>query len=92
MWICLLRDIREYNDAPIVITEKKPARNIGKIKIFQSSLRTEAIQVTAEREMIQTSVDKKVYNVEKNLTTAGGSALDVIKTVPSIDVDIDGNI
>ncbi|MGA2297873.1 MAG: TonB-dependent receptor, partial [FCB group bacterium] len=82
---------RDIN-APIVITEKKPARNIGKIKMTQTSLRTQGIEVTADREMIQTSVDKKVYNVEKNLTTAGGSALDVMKTVPSIDVDIDGNI
>src|SRR6185312_11837073 len=37
-------------------------------------------------------VDKKVFNVEKNTTTAGGSASDVLQNVPSVSVDVDGTV
>ena len=37
-------------------------------------------------------IDKKVYNVEKDLVNAGGTAMDVMKNVPSVNVDIDGNL
>jgi outer membrane receptor protein involved in Fe transport len=37
-------------------------------------------------------IDKKVYNVEKDIVNAGGTALDIMKNVPSVNVDIDGNV
>ena len=37
-------------------------------------------------------IDKKVYNVEKDIVNAGGTAMDVMKNVPSVNVDIDGNL
>ncbi|MBC7848355.1 MAG: TonB-dependent receptor, partial [Chitinophagaceae bacterium] len=39
-----------------------------------------------------TSIDRKVFNVEKNLTSAGGTAVDVMRNVPSLNVDIDGSV
>jgi len=41
---------------------------------------------------MEMKVDKKVFNVEKNITTAGGSAADVLQNVPSVSVDADGNL
>jgi len=41
---------------------------------------------------LKLDADKKVFNVEKNLVSAGGTALDVMKNVPSVQVDIDGNV
>src|SRR3712207_7479409 len=37
-------------------------------------------------------IDKKVFNVAQNLVSAGGTAVDVMKNVPSVNVDIDGNV
>ena len=37
-------------------------------------------------------IDKKVFNVDKNIVSAGGTALDVMRNVPSVQVDIDGNV
>ncbi|HEX8675827.1 MAG TPA: outer membrane beta-barrel family protein, partial [Segetibacter sp.] len=37
-------------------------------------------------------IDKKVFGVDKNIVSAGGTALDVMKNVPSVNVDIDGNV
>ncbi|MDE3126034.1 MAG: TonB-dependent receptor, partial [Bacteroidota bacterium] len=41
---------------------------------------------------LKMDIDKKVYNVEKDIVNAGGTALDVMKNVPSVNVDIDGNV
>ena len=37
-------------------------------------------------------IDKKVFNVDQNIVTAGGTAADVMRNVPSVNVDIDGNV
>src|ERR1700753_1046578 len=37
-------------------------------------------------------MEKKVFNVSKDIVSAGGTGLDILKNVPSINVDIDGNI
>ncbi len=37
-------------------------------------------------------IDKKVFNVTQNIVSAGGTAVDVMKNVPSLNVDIDGNV
>ena len=42
--------------------------------------------------MMKMDIDKKVFNVEKNIVSAGGTALDVMRNVPSVMVDIDGNV
>ena len=38
------------------------------------------------------NIDRKVFNVDKSLTSVGGTAVDVMKNVPSVNVDIDGNV
>jgi outer membrane receptor protein involved in Fe transport len=37
-------------------------------------------------------IDKKVFNVDQNIVSAGGTAVDVMKNVPSVNVDMDGNV
>lgn len=48
------------------------------------------VTVTAEREAFQLAIDKKVFNVDKNSLTAGGSATDVLRQIPTVEVSIDG--
>jgi outer membrane receptor protein involved in Fe transport len=37
-------------------------------------------------------IDKKIFDVDKSITSKGGTALDVMKNIPSVSVDVDGNI
>ena len=48
--------------------------------------------VTASTPTMKLELDKKVFNVEKNIVSAGGTGLDVMRNVPSVNVDIDGNV
>lgn len=76
----------------IRITDADPERNLGSLKVALAGQRLQEVQVTGERPLMEMSVDKKVFNVEKNITTAGGSASDVLQNVPSVSVDADGAV
>ena len=66
--------------------------NLKTIELFANSKSLSNVLVTAEKNDITLEVDKKVFNVEKNLTTAGGTAVDALRNVPSVSVDMDGNL
>ena len=48
--------------------------------------------ITAEKSLYEKTRDRTVVNVSSNKTLTGGSATDVLKTIPSVDIDIDGKI
>ena len=76
----------------IHITEKKEQFDIGTVLMNTASLNLDAITVTAQKGAIEFTADKMVVNVEKTMPPAGGSAIDVLKNTPSVNVDIDGNV
>ncbi len=76
----------------VVITPKTPERFFETILLEPNITALKDVEVTAEKEAVQYAVDRKIYNVEKDLTTTGGSAVDVLQNIPSITVDVDRNI
>lgn len=50
------------------------------------------VTVTASRPSVQLGIDRKIFNVDRNISSAGGTAVDVMRNVPSVNVDIDGNV
>jgi len=62
--------------------------------IFLSTSRTtlESVTVNAPRGLVENKIDKLVFNAEKDLTSQGGVATDILKKVPQVSVDIDGNV
>ncbi len=67
-------------------------RDLGNIKLVPDAKQLEGVVVTAGKNMLQMNIDRKVFNVDKSLTSVGGTAVDVMKNVPSVNVDIDGNV
>lgn len=67
-------------------------KDLGNIKMIPDAKQLEGVVVTADKSMLQMNIDRKVFNVDKSLTSAGGTAVDVMKNVPSVNVDIDGNV
>ena len=67
-------------------------KDLGNIKLTEDAQTLESATVTASKPLITMGVDRKIYNVEKDISAAGGSATDVMKNVPSVQVDIDGNV
>lgn len=67
-------------------------KDLGNIRLAPDIETLSNVTVTASKPAVQLGIDRKIYNVENNLTSAGGTATDVLKNVPSVNVDIDGNI
>jgi outer membrane receptor protein involved in Fe transport len=67
-------------------------RDLGNIKLEVDNQVLGNVTVTASKPLLQLGIDRKVFNVEKNIVSAGGTAVDIMKNVPSLNVDIDGNV
>lgn len=67
-------------------------KDLGNIKLNAAATQLQEVTVTASKPLMRLDIDKKVFNVEKNIVNAGGTAVDVMKNVPSLNVDIDGNV
>lgn len=67
-------------------------KDLGKITLTANAQELEAVVVTSTKSLMTLDIDKKVFNVDKNIVSEGGTAVDIMKNVPSVNVDIDGNI
>ena len=67
-------------------------KDLGNIKMAVDQKQLDVVTVTASKPTVRQEIDKKVYNVEKDMVNQGGTALDLMKNIPSLNVDIDGNI
>lgn len=76
----------------IEISAKNRVKNCGTIYLKESSIGLDEITVTAEKNVVQYKVDKKVVNVSKKLTAQGGTVANALENTPSIQVDAEGNV
>ncbi len=67
-------------------------KDLGNIKLEIDNQVLGGVTISASRPALQMGIDRKVFSVDKNIVSAGGTAVDVMKNVPSINVDIDGNV
>ncbi len=66
--------------------------NLGTISLELDIAALDAVEVIAEKTTVEIRLDKKIYNVGKDLTVSGGTVSDVLDNVPSVSVDIEGNV
>src|SRR6185436_17710374 len=67
-------------------------KDLGNISLRISAVNLEGVTIEETIPVYEMKIDRKVYNVEKNPVNAGGTAEDVLKNVPSVNVDLDGNV
>ncbi|WP_423148369.1 TonB-dependent receptor domain-containing protein [Rubrolithibacter danxiaensis] len=83
---------RPHRSALFTLSETKPIHNLGTIKLSLSANTLNEVLVQAEKSSMQLSLDKKIFNVGKDLANAGGSASDILTNIPSVSVDPEGNV
>jgi len=64
--------------------------NLGEIFLEEDSEALDEVEIIAEKSTLEIKLDKKIYNVGKDMTVKGGTASDVLDNVPSVTVDADG--
>jgi outer membrane receptor protein involved in Fe transport len=80
---------KQFNN---IIISKTAGFNLGNILLSKSSKMLGEVTVTAPAGLVENKIDKLVYNAEKDLTSQGGVATDILKKVPQVSVDVDGNV
>jgi outer membrane receptor protein involved in Fe transport len=76
----------------VKIVNKNDEIDLGVIKLAQSTQLLTEVTVEGQRSLIEDKVDRMVYNAEKDVTNKGGDGADVLRKVPSLSVDLDGNV
>ena len=67
-------------------------QNFGEVKMSISSLNMATVDVLGEESTFIQTIDKKIFNVGRDISSSGGNGADVLRKVPSVDVDIDGEV
>ena len=80
------------NRGPFVVTGKGESYNLENTALNTSATVLADVVIEGQRDLIEDKVDRIVYNAEQDLTTAGGDASDVLRRVPLLSVDLDGNV
>ena len=67
-------------------------KDLGNIRLAIDDKLLANVTVSSTKPLLQLGIDRKIFNVDKNIVSAGGTAVDIMKNVPSVNVDIDGNV
>lgn len=74
-----------------VVVSEDPI-NLGKITLVSASKQIEEVEVVAQRSQMELKLDKRVFNIEQDLANAGSNAAEILDNIPSVQVDVEGNI
>jgi len=83
---------RKYTRHHLSITKKAAIIDVKNIQLSKDVTMLSGVTVTAQAKLIDNKIDKLVFNAEKDLTSQGGVATDILKKVPQVSVDVDGNV
>ncbi len=76
---------------PVTVNDQ-PALDLGTIGISRTATVLKEVVVASKKSLLNASIDRKIYNVSQDIMAQSGSASDILKNVPSVEVDIDGNV
>lgn len=76
----------------LVINDKDPVISLGRIILAPAVAQLREATVEGEKPLIEMKVDKLVYNADKDISVKGGNSSDVLRKVPMVSVDLDGNV
>ena len=76
----------------ITLSPRESDKDLGKLAMTIANDQLQQVVVTASKPTMTVDMEKKVFSVSKDIVSVGGNGLDVLKNVPSVNVDIDGNV
>ena len=74
------------------ISKEKPTHDLGETGLTATAADLNEVVVQGEKTIMELSLDKRIFNVGKDLANAGGNASDILMNLPSVAVDPDGNV
>ena len=74
------------------VSSSKGNLNLGILELSTESQLLNEVVITGERKMFNNSIDRKVFNIEKDMLSQSGAVTDLLQNIPSVSVGIDGNV
>lgn len=81
-----------YQSYSTNITMGNENKDIGTISLEPDEKLLDAVDIQGEKSQLQLRLDKRVFNVGKDLTNKGSNAADILDNIPSVEVDVEGNV
>jgi outer membrane receptor protein involved in Fe transport len=82
---------KDFTQFVVVRPPDNVEQDLGDIKLEIDAKVLADVNITSEKSQSQLALDKQVFNVGRNAASVGGTAEDVLKSVPSVTLDVDGN-
>jgi ferric enterobactin receptor len=80
------------SELKITVSKEKPQVVLEELKLASKQTALNEVTVTGEKALIENKIDKLIYNADRDITSQSGVAADVLKKVPMVSVDVDGNV
>lgn len=74
------------------LSKQNPGINFRNIPLEEDSQMLGEVKVTGQRPQMKFEIDKKVFNVDQNISSTGGTASEVLSNIPSVEVDNEGEV
>lgn len=71
---------------------KVPSLDLSNIKLEREATSLQEIKIVGSKPTLQMGIDRKVFTVDKSITSTGGTAIDVMRNIPSVSVDVNGEV
>lgn len=76
----------------VTLTAKNRTLSLRPIALSEDSKVMNEVEVVGQKSQMRFEIDKKVFNVDQNIASTGGSASDVLTNIPSVEVDNEGEV
>lgn len=82
----------ESDTLRIQLTATRISEKLPDLLLVKKSKTLQDVVVVAQKPLVENKIDKMVYNAERDVTAQGGVATDLLKKIPQVSVDVDGNV
>src|ERR1035437_1958434 len=84
--------VKPSRSKPFNVTTPKGNLNLGNLELSTESQLLNEVVVTGQRQMFNNAIDRKVFNIERDMLSQSGAVTDLLQNIPSVEVGIDGNV
>lgn len=82
----------DFTARELKISGEQKNINLGIVELGHDVKKLNEVVVASAKTTLNTSIDRKVYNVDQDIMSKSGTASDILKNIPSVEVDIDGQV
>ena len=77
---------------PVNLSPAYPVKDLGNVKLDLNGELLKTVEIEGEKSTVQIGIDRRIYNVDKDLGARGGTAIDAMKNIPGLTVGMDNSV